>query len=155
MKHRIDILERQEQLLRFDRFCQSDALALGNLMARRAQDAGQVVAISIRLANGAILFQYLPDGTNALNEYWLRRKFNTVVTMTGSSLKEAFSLEEAIAGYTAEAAPASFDENKKGKILPGYLADFVILSADPFKTDPMKLSQIRVRETWIGGKRVK
>ena len=76
---------------------------------------------------------------------------------TGKALnpKEAFSLEEAIAGYTAEAAPASFDENKKGKILPGYLADFVILSADPFETDPMKLSQIRVRETWIGGKRVK
>ena len=68
MEHRFDILERQEQLLRFDRFCQCDALALGNLMAQRAQKAGLTVAISIRLANGVILFQYLPDGTNALNE---------------------------------------------------------------------------------------
>ncbi len=94
MKHHLDILEKQEQMLRFERFCQSDALALGNLMAQRAQKAGLTVAISIRLGNGSILFQYLPDGTNALNEKWMRRKFNTVMTTTCSSLREAFSLEE-------------------------------------------------------------
>ena len=94
MKHHFDILEKQEQMLRFEHFCQSDALALGTLMARRAQEADLTVAISIRLGNGVILFQYLPDGTNALNENWMRRKFNNVMAMSLSSLKEAFSMEE-------------------------------------------------------------
>lgn len=68
--------------------------------------------------------------------------------------KEAFSLEEAIAGYTSDAAPASFDENRKGRIAPGYLADFAVLEEDPFKADPMKLSQIRILETWMDGRKV-
>ena len=68
--------------------------------------------------------------------------------------KEAFSLEEAIAGYTTEAAPGSFEEDRKGRIAPGFLADFIILSADPFQTDPKDLHKIRVLETWVNGKRV-
>ena len=63
------------------------------------------------------------------------------------------SLEEAIAGYTTEAAPGSFEEDRKGRIAPGFLADFIILSADPFQTDPKDLHKIRVLETWVNGKR--
>ena len=94
MKQEIAILEKQEMMLQFDRFNQSDALALGNLMVQRAVRTGVVIAVSIRLANGCILFQYLPDGTNALNENWIRRKFQTVITMSGSSLRETLILQE-------------------------------------------------------------
>ena len=75
-------------------------------------------------------------------------------SMKALNPREAFSLEEAFAGYTTNAAPASFDEYKKGRIEPGYLADFIILSDDPFRTDPDSLSAIRVLETWVNGRRV-
>lgn len=70
------------------------------------------------------------------------------------NLNEAFSIEEAIAGYTTDAVYGSFDEGKKGKIAPGFLADFVVLSEDPFSCDPMKISQIKVMETYMDGKKV-
>lgn len=70
------------------------------------------------------------------------------------SPNEAFSVEEAIAGYTTDAVAASFDENKKGRILPGFLADFVVLSENPFETDPQDIASIKVTQTWMGGKQV-
>jgi predicted amidohydrolase YtcJ len=68
--------------------------------------------------------------------------------------KEALSVEEAIAGYTTDAAIASFDENKKGRIAPGFFADFVILGADPLECPPGEIANIKVLETWMNGKRV-
>lgn len=68
------------------------------------------------------------------------------------NLREAFSVEEAIAGYTSDAAPASFDEARKGKILPGMLADFVVLGEDPFACPATGIAEIPVLETWVGGR---
>lgn len=70
------------------------------------------------------------------------------------NMNEAFSLEEAIAGYTSDAVVASFEENCKGRILPGFLADFIILDADPFETPADRIVGIHVLETWMGGKKV-
>lgn len=67
---------------------------------------------------------------------------------------EAFTLSEAIAGYTTEAVTASFEENIRGRILPGFLADFVVLEKNPFDCDPKDLAGIRVLETWLSGKKV-
>ena len=108
--------------------------------------------LGIAVSNSSDAPVEIPDPLRGIQLAVTRRPLDG----TGKVLnpKEAFSLEEALAGYTTEAAPASFDEKNKGRIAPGFLADFVILSADPFETDPMKLSGIRVRETWIGGQRV-
>ncbi|MFM2281186.1 MAG: hypothetical protein RLZZ444_3417 [Pseudomonadota bacterium] len=43
---------------------------------------------------------------------------------------QSFSLHEAIAAYTVEGAYAEHAEDRKGKLKPGYLADFVMLSDD-------------------------
>jgi predicted amidohydrolase YtcJ len=43
---------------------------------------------------------------------------------------QSFSLHEAIAAYTVEGAYAEHAEDRKGRLTPGYLADFVILSGD-------------------------
>jgi predicted amidohydrolase YtcJ len=43
---------------------------------------------------------------------------------------QSFSLHEAIAAYTIEGAYAEHAEDRKGKLAPGYLADFVMLSDD-------------------------
>lgn len=65
--------------------------------------------------------------------------------------EEAMDVEEALLSYTAEGAHASFEENIKGKIAEGMLADFVILSDSPFAVPEDRISAIRVEKTYLGG----
>ncbi len=66
--------------------------------------------------------------------------------------QERISAEQAIAMYTMNAAFASFEENIKGSITPGKLADIVVLSNDPTRLPPEQIKDIRVEMTIIGGK---
>lgn len=68
--------------------------------------------------------------------------------------EEAMSVEEALRSYTVEGAYASFEEEHKGQIRPGMMADFVILSDDPFRTEPSALARLKVLETVLGGRTV-
>ena len=45
-----------------------------------------------------------------------------------------------------------FEEGKKGEIANGQLADFVVLSEDPFKADANTLHRIEAKATYLGGK---
>ncbi len=65
---------------------------------------------------------------------------------------ETLGVEDAIALYTRNAAYASFDENTKGTITAGKLADLVILQEDPRKVPPSTISKIRVLKTMVGGR---
>jgi len=64
---------------------------------------------------------------------------------------EAISAENALAMYTVNAAYASFEEDIKGSIAPGKLADMAVLSADPLLSPPDAIKDIRVEMTIIGG----
>ncbi len=68
--------------------------------------------------------------------------------------EEAMTVEEALQSYTTESAHAAFEENIKGAIRPGFLADFVILSQNPFEVAPNKLATIEPLKTFVGGKLV-
>ena len=68
--------------------------------------------------------------------------------------RQAFTVQEALDSYTIRSAEASFEEAVKGRIAPGYLADFTVLGADPFETDPFSLKDIPVLETYLGGRQV-
>ena len=65
---------------------------------------------------------------------------------------EKLSVEEAIKLYTIGSAYVSFDENKKGTIKAGKLADMVVLSEDPYKVNPKDIKDIQVLMTVVGGK---
>ena len=93
MKDKLSILKEQEELLQFPKFSHQEAYDLGCFMTDYARDHGITIAISIRMNNGCILFQYCPDGTNLLNQKWMDRKFNTVRLMERSSLLSAFTFE--------------------------------------------------------------
>lgn len=67
---------------------------------------------------------------------------------------QAFTVQQALDSFTVTAAHASFEENTKGRIAPGMVADFVLLGANPFTTDPHALHQIPVQGTWLAGKKV-
>ena len=65
--------------------------------------------------------------------------------------QEAMTVEEALQSYTSAGAYASFEEKVKGQIAPGMLADFVILSGNPFDTPADRLGEITALETYLGG----
>ncbi|OYT47777.1 MAG: amidohydrolase [Desulfurococcales archaeon ex4484_42] len=67
---------------------------------------------------------------------------------------EALSINEALHLYTYGSARV-LNVKDLGKLLPGYKADFVVLSNDPLVTKPKELRRIKVLEVWIGGSRVK
>ncbi len=68
--------------------------------------------------------------------------------------QEAFSVQQALDSFTRAGAYASFEEDRRGDIAPGMLADFVVLGGDPFAVPPQTLQQIPVLATWLGGKQV-
>ena len=68
--------------------------------------------------------------------------------------EEAVPALEALEMYTRTAAYASWEEQVKGSITPGRLADLVILSGDPIATSPDRLEEIAVERTMIAGEMV-
>ena len=62
------------------------------------------------------------------------------------------SVTEAMRICTMHGAYASFEENIKGSLTPGKLADFVILEKDPHDVDPDAIKDIKVVETVMGGR---
>ena len=65
--------------------------------------------------------------------------------------KQALSVKEAIDSFTIEGAHASFEENVKGKIKEGMLADFVILDKNPMEVPVDTIKDIKVQGTYVGG----
>ncbi|KUO72615.1 MAG: hypothetical protein APF77_10610 [Clostridia bacterium BRH_c25] len=65
---------------------------------------------------------------------------------------EKLSVEEAVKLYTIGPAYLSFEEDKKGTIKEGKLADMVVLSEDIFEVKPEDIKNIKVLMTMVGGK---
>ncbi len=66
--------------------------------------------------------------------------------------EQKISVREAIECYTINNAYAAFEENKKGSISVGKLADFVVLSDDILSIDPVKIADVKAEMTVLGGK---
>jgi len=66
--------------------------------------------------------------------------------------EQKITVAEAVKCYTAGSAYAEFQENIKGTLEPGKLADFVILSDDIFTIDPVKISTTKVLTTVMDGR---
>lgn len=64
---------------------------------------------------------------------------------------QSISVYEALELYTSNAAWSDFDENKRGVIKPGMLADLTVLAAHPDDVDPDTIGEIKVLKTIIGG----
>jgi predicted amidohydrolase YtcJ len=61
-------------------------------------------------------------------------------------------VEEALKAYTLNAAYASFDEERKGTVEAGKLADLTILSDDLFKISPDKIKDVEVEMVIVNGR---
>ncbi len=67
---------------------------------------------------------------------------------------EGVPLEAALAGMTTAAAAQCGLGGKTGSLTAGKYADLVLLESNPLSTDPAKLGDIRVSETWVNGKKI-
>lgn len=65
--------------------------------------------------------------------------------------EEKISVEEALAAYTRSGAFASFEEELKGTLAAGKLADFTVLDQDLTRIPPPEIWQVAVRMTVVGG----
>ncbi|CAN8105804.1 unnamed protein product [Discula destructiva] len=72
----------------------------------------------------------------------------------GWHLEEALSLQEALGGFTEGPAWGGFMEGRAGAIQAGAWADWVVLDGPLEAVDIEELRTLKVRETWVGGKRV-
>ncbi|TDT47537.1 hypothetical protein CLV90_1613 [Maribacter spongiicola] len=68
--------------------------------------------------------------------------------------EQKINVEQALAAYTKDAAYSSFDEDIKGTLEPGKLADFVILNENIFQIDATTIKDVKVLETYVGGKKM-
>jgi hypothetical protein len=61
-------------------------------------------------------------------------------------------VDQALTVCTVHGAYASFEEDVKGSLTPGKLADFVVLEKDPHDVSPDHIVEIRVLRTVLGGR---
>jgi len=66
--------------------------------------------------------------------------------------EQKITLAEAVEAYTMGSAYAEFQEQDKGSITPGKLADLVLLDSDIFNMNPVEIRGVKVRMTIVGGK---
>ncbi len=79
---------------------------------------------------------------------------HALINRNGLIIEECISVEEALKTYTLNAAYAAFEEDTKGSIGVGKLADFAILDRNPLETPKDEIKEIKVVETIIRGKTV-
>jgi predicted amidohydrolase YtcJ len=66
--------------------------------------------------------------------------------------EQALTVQQALEATTVNPAWLTGDERRRGKLLPGYLADLVVLDRDPLDCPPEELAEIKVVATMVGGR---
>ena len=117
---------------------------------RRLWDSGAIVS-----------FGSDSPGTNA-SRYYLNPMLGLYAAVTRKTLsgqpeggwfpQEKLTIEEAIKAYTLNTAYAAYEEDIKGTITVGKLADYAVLSDNLLTMDPDGIKDVSVRKTIVGGK---
>lgn len=125
---------------------------VGGTLAGTSYPAKSLLASGVSLSNGSDAPVEEPVVLRGIECAVTRRSIGS--TDAPYRPEEALTVREAIDSFTKGGAFASFEENIKGEIRPGMLADFVVLGKNPFETAPEHLHEITVLETYLGGKLV-
>ena len=116
-----------------------------SFLLRSMLDAG------LRVANASDCRGAEPLSINPFFSIWCAV---TRQTFFGQRLipEEAISVKEALRMYTTDAAYAGFEEDRKGSIEPGKLADLVVIDRDILTIPEDQIKDIKVEMTLIHGK---
>jgi hypothetical protein len=130
--------------------------------AERSQ--GAYAFRALKNAGAVLVFGSDSPGTNAAR-YFLNPVYGLYAAVSRQTLqgepragwfpRERLTIEEAIEAATKNAAWASFEENIKGTLTAGKLADIAVFDTNLVevgKTDPARLLRAKVRYTIVGGK---
>jgi uncharacterized protein (UPF0303 family) len=112
----------QEQRLRFERFDEGVAWAIGCRLKEVAEARGASVAIDVSL-HGRQLFYFAMSGTTPDNADWVRRKRNTVVRFHRSSYAVGLSLRRQGTTLETKAGLSPADYAAHGGSFPILLAE--------------------------------
>ena len=130
----------------------------GNATAEEIQkihDMGIIMAHTPKYGQGSHIQSFLdkgiivsvsPDGTT--NPFW----DIMVMTSQQTDSKENTTIEKAVIAYTKTNAYAEFTEKEKGILMPGMVADLVVLSQDIFSIPKEQLPATKSVLTIINGK---
>ena len=66
--------------------------------------------------------------------------------------EQALTVEEAVAATCLNPPWLAYDEHERGRLVPGYLADLVVLDRDPFVVPAEELPEVGVVATMVGGR---
>jgi hypothetical protein len=66
--------------------------------------------------------------------------------------EQSLTLLQALEATCLAPAWLSADERRRGRLLPGYLADLAVLDRDPFELEPERLPEVQVVATMVGGR---
>lgn len=116
-------------------------------MAEHMMPFRDMIDAGVNVSTGSDFYPGPFDPLMAIQGMVTRKGFNGETW--GPSQK--VTVDEAIRCSTINGAYQSFEENLKGSITPGKLADYVILSDDLYRVDPEKILGVRVVETVVGG----
>jgi predicted amidohydrolase YtcJ len=72
----------------------------------------------------------------------------------GWAPEQKITVADAVRAYTIGSAFASYDDQMKGSLKPGKLADLIVLSDDIFSIDAAKIPSVKVEATIVGGRLV-
>ena len=137
----------QPVFLKADQYIVEDRI--GTELTRSSYDWRTMEDMGIHLAGGSDCpvepFDILPNMYYALT---CREPGNAEAWHPEKSL----TLEEVIGLFTSDGAYASFSEDRRGRILPGFDADFVVLDRDITSLPAEALLEAKVLMTFVGGK---
>lgn len=125
--------------------------AVGAERAPRAWPAGSIVSARGKLAFGSG-WPGAPLNPMAAIDLAVNRTTIEGLRDGGSPDPERVSLKRAIDALTSVPAYASFDEQRKGSLKKGMLADLVVLSSDIFDSSRARLAGTAVAVTIFDGK---
>jgi predicted amidohydrolase YtcJ len=151
----------------FDRFASLGVIA--SVQPYHAIDDGRWVEARIghdRASRTYAFRTFLDHGVRlALGTDWAVAPLDPMMTLYAATIRatldgrhpdgwfpeQKLTIREAVEAYTQGSAYAEFQEQEKGSISAGKLADMVLLERDILTLDPTQLPSIRVLRTWLGG----
>jgi len=130
----------------------------------KERDKGAYAFRKLKDAGAVLIFGSDSPGTNAAR-YYLSPVYGLYAAVTRQTLKgepkdgwfpdQRLTIEEAMEAYTKGPAWASFEEDRKGVLRPGMLADLAVLDTNLIEVghaNPAALLKAQVRYTIVGGR---
>ncbi len=121
---------------------------VGKELASTSYSWKSLMEMGVCVSNGSDCPVELPDVLKGIECAVTR----TSMDGTGPYLPgEAFTVKEAVDSFTICGARASFEENKKGSIAPGFYADFNILDGNLFDVPQKELHNVIIDACYLSG----